>query len=118
MIIPSAIVFVSNNIVDQIRDTLIKQLYITDVMDGYNYDQAIIANPNYPQLVKYNNRRLMVVRSFAELQNRETADVVLFVSHGNVSIEQNKFGPPDLTYRIAEVHWGKLCVFPIPINCC
>ena len=108
MSLPSGIIFVNNNIVEQIRDTLIKQLFITSVMDGYVYDAIIQNDPLYPTFVHNNNQRIMVIRSFRELESRETADVVIHVKQGMAAVEKNNFGPPGLTSRVAELYWGEV----------
>lgn len=111
MAIPAAIVFVNDDLTANIRTNLEKQLYITDTMDGYTYDGYVTAFPEWPDVARLQNKRVMVVRPFTELQNRNDADVVIFVTHGDAAIEQNKFGPPGATYRVAELHWGKLLIF-------
>lgn len=121
MILPGAIIFINNDLTDSIKDCLNKQLFITSEFDGYTYDEIINNNPDYPNRVKNSNQRIMVIRSFTEKDNRETADVVVFVTHGIASIERNKFGPPGKTYRVAELTWGKLCIFDPSVNftkCC
>lgn len=112
--IPTGIVFVNNDLTESVRNALVKQLYISEIMDGYVFDQTILSNPNYPTEVANNNGRVMVVRSFKEMNNRELADVVIFVTHGTANIEKNKFGPPGPSYRVAELTWQKLCVYGLP----
>jgi len=109
--LPGAIVFVSNNVTDQVRDTIIKQLFITTTLDGYSYDSLVESDSSYPQTMRNHLERVMVIRSLDELANRETADVVLHIKHGMAAVEKNKFGPPGNTYRIAELYWGKLEVY-------
>lgn len=111
MSLPAGIIFVNNNIVEQIRDTLIKQLFITSFMDGYVYDAIIQNDPLYPTFVHNSNQRIMVIRSFRELESRETADVVIHIKQGMAAIEKNNFGPPGLTSRVAELYWGKLRIY-------
>jgi hypothetical protein len=114
MSLPSGIVFVSNDhLPDQIRDTIITQLYITSTLDGYEYDDIINNNPDFPRQVKNTNQRIMVIRSFTELESRDTADVAILVTNGMAFIENNKFGPPGYTYRIPELTWGKLFVYAL-----
>jgi len=117
--IPTGIVFVNNDLTQSTQDALVKQLYITDIYDGYSYDNIIASDSSFPTFVHNNNRRVMVIRSFREEQNRETADVVIFVTSGTATILKNKFGPPNTTYRVAELTWQKLCVFDLSIyKCC
>jgi hypothetical protein len=116
--IPAAIVFISNNLSDQVRDTIANQLYITDIMSGPEYDAYIALDPLFPDTIHNSQKRLMVIRELGTYTNRETADVVLFYSHGNVAVEENKFGPPGCTWRANNIHWGKLAVYPIPTTNC
>jgi len=113
--IPAAIIFVNDDLTVNTRTTLQKQLFITDTMDGYTYDGYVSLYPEWPAIARLQNRRVMVVRPFSELQNRTDADVVIFVTHATAAIEKNKYGPPGATYRVAELHWGKLCVFDLSI---
>jgi hypothetical protein len=116
--IPAAIVFISDNLTDQVRDTIATQLYITTIMSGPEYDAYVALDPLYPDTIHNSQQRIMVIRELSTYTNRETADVVLFFAHGNVSVEENKFGPPGCTWRASEVHWGKLAIYGIPsANC-
>jgi len=100
---PAAIIFVNNDLTDNVRDMLVRQLHIDEVIDGYVFDDRVTADPNYPQSIKANDLRLMVVRSFRELENRTLADVVIFVAHGLAAIEENKFGPRAQTYPVVDL---------------
>lgn len=111
--LPSGIVFINTDIVDQVRDTIAKQLFITEIFDGYGYDGYIELHPEYPTFVKNNNRRVMVIRPFNDYTNRETADVAIFFSHGNVVVQKNNFGPPTNSWTAADITWQKLCIFGI-----
>ena len=114
MAIPGGVIFINTDLVDQVRDTIAKQLYITNIMTGAEYDALIASDADYPTYASNNNIRLMVIRPLNDYTNRETAHVVLFFSHGVIAVEKNKFGPPNLRFRAAEIHWGKLCVYGIP----
>jgi hypothetical protein len=115
MALPGAILFTNDNIPDQVRDTLRKQLAITTLMDGATFDGYVELYPTWPTYVKNKLERVMVMRSFRELDNRTLADVVIYVNNGMAAIETNKFGPPGLTYRVAELYWGKLMVYEPPL---
>lgn len=104
--IPSGIIIVNNDLTDNIKYNLEKQLFITDIYDGYNFD--LVADGYFKQYVKNNNRRVLVIRSLIETNNRDLADLVLFVSNGMVTVEKNNFGPPGKIFRIAEIYWQKL----------
>lgn len=108
---PAGVVFVNNDLTDNVKAYLIKQLFITEVIDGYVFDDRLAANSNYVADLKLQNQRLMVVRPFTEEDNRTAADVVIFVSHGLASILQNNFGPPGLTHPVLRLTWNQLCIY-------
>ncbi|HVI40592.1 MAG TPA: hypothetical protein VM577_08030 [Anaerovoracaceae bacterium] len=108
---PPAIVFVNHDLTDDVKNMLVRQLHINEVMDGYVFDDRVAANPGYADLVHHSNLRIMVVRSFFEMQNRNLADLVLFVKAGLASAEVNKFGPPGDTFQVVNIHWGQFALF-------
>lgn len=108
---PSAIIFINNDLVPQVKQYIITQLHINEAIDGYVFDDRVAANPNYPTLIKSLNLRLMVIRPFNDYTNRELADVAVFAKNGMLSVEKNNFGPPIRQMKIADVYWGKFCIF-------
>lgn len=109
---PPAIIFVNNDLSNQVKNMLITQLKIDQVFDGYTFDQTVAADPSWVTNIKnIHEQRILVIRPLYEMTNRELADVVGFVSHGLISIEYNKFGPPGITYPVSKIHWGQLCIF-------
>lgn len=110
-LIPGAIIFVNDDLNDQVKEHLIKQLHINAVFDGYVFDQIIEADELYPQKIRQLQRRVMVIRSMQELENREIPDVVIFFKHGLASVLKNNFGPPGITVPALKIHWTQLCVF-------
>ena len=107
---PPAIIIVNNDLTEQVQGVLVRQLRIDQVMDGYTFDQTIAADPNWPNDIRaIHNQRIMVIRDLRELDNREHADIVAFVSHGLISTEKNKFGPPLTHFQVRKIHWGQLC---------
>jgi len=108
---PAAVVFVNDDLTDNVQSLLVTQLHITEVIDGYVFDDRLAADPNYVDVVKQLNLRIMVVRPFTELESRTDADVAIFVSHGLAAILQNNFGPPGQTHPVVNLTWGKLSVF-------
>lgn len=108
---PSGIVFVNNDLTDNVRAHLVKQLHINEVLDGYVFDDRVASDPEYLNRIRQFQLRVMVVRSFEELENRQLADVVIFVSHGLAAILENNFGPHGQTYAVLDLTWPQLCVF-------
>jgi len=108
--VPPAIIIMNNDLVPDVVSWIVRQLQITETIDGATFDARIAANPDYPDVVHALNERLLVIRNFRELDNRQAADVVVFVKNGMAAIEQNKFGPPGQTYRLRDLHWGQMYV--------
>ena len=108
---PAGVVFVNADLTPSVQNALVRQLHISEVIDGYEFDDRVTADPNYTDIIKQFNLRIMVVRSFEELENRSLADVVIFVTHGLASVLENKFGPPGITSAVSRLTWGKLCIF-------
>lgn len=106
--LPSAIIFVNDVLYSDgyysTKGELMTQLYITEAMDGYEFDARVAADPNYPNIVHFTGKRILVLRNFSDLTNRDLADVAIFVKNGLAAIEQNKIGPPGLTYPVKDLY--------------
>lgn len=109
--VPPAIIFVNNDLVPQVQAHIEKQLHINQTFDGYAFDGYIANNPSYPSDIIKFNRRVLVIRSYEELNNRTISDVVVFVKAGLASVLKNKFGPPVDTFPVEKLYWGQLGVF-------
>ena len=108
---PAGVIFVNDDLTDNVKSHLIRQLFISETIDGYEFDDRIAANPEYINLIKQLDLRIMVVRPFTELENRTNADLAIFVSHGLAAVLDNNFGPPGLTIEVLNITWGNLCFF-------
>lgn len=112
--VPPAIIFVNNDLSESVRSTLIRQLQINEVLDGYVFDERVAADPAYPDTIRQLRLRVMVVRTFVDRATVATwtiPEVVIFVKNGLAAIERNNFGPPGLTLPVINLYWGALCVF-------
>jgi hypothetical protein len=112
--VPSAIIFVNNDLTDNTRNALVSQLFIDEVISGDVFDARVAADGYdgyYVRSIKSNNLRLMVVRSFREQTNRELADVVIFVKAALASVLKNNYGPPGTTHSVVSLYWGALNKF-------
>ncbi len=119
--VPPAIVIVNDNIATQTKAWLVRQLHINETLDGYTaLLDRLTANPDYANLVKQMNLRIMVfVESFQELippDLRTIADVAIYVKNGLASVQKNNFGPPASTHNIKNLHWSNLCVRDIQFD--
>lgn len=98
--LPPGIIFINEDLDDALKSKIKTQLYIHEIMTGTEFDTRVSVDPNYPKIIKLQNRRILVIRNFRDLSNRNLADVVIFVKAGLASIEKNNFGPPSLTLPV------------------
>jgi hypothetical protein len=119
MQLPSAIIFVNNEVTLSSLNTLAThtgiqinglapftptgsavagidlQLQITETIWFEEFNRRVAADPNYPKIVHLNHDRILVIlKDFQCITNRELADVVMFFKQGVVSVEKCKYGPP------------------------
>jgi len=111
IILPSAILFVNNDLTQNVLNKLKSQLFITDVLESDIFDGYVNDIPNFINDCKAKNKRVLVIRSFNDYTNRELADVAIFIKNGLASVEKNKYGPPGQTYKVLELYWGKFGIF-------
>jgi len=104
----AGIIFVNNDLTTNVQNALVRQLFITEVVSGSEFDERVALTPDYPLIIKQNNIRLLVVRSFYEQTNRNLADIVIFCKAGQAAVECNKFGPPGLSLPIDRLTWDEL----------
>ena len=109
--VPAAVIFVNKDLVDQVRQHIVTQLHISIAMTGTEFDQLVAADPLYVTKIKQLNMRVLVERPFTEFNNREQADVVIFVKNGLAAVESKKFGPPASTFAVINLNWGELGIF-------
>lgn len=108
LLAPAAIIFVNNDLTDNVKSAIQRQLFITETMTGAEFDARVEADPNYVQISHSTGSRLLVVRPFTELTNRTHADIVLFIKAGLASVLANKFGPPGKTYAVEHMYLSQL----------
>lgn len=110
-IYPAAVLVVNNDLTPNVREMLVTQLLIDEIMDGYVYDALAAADGYFNLENRKAGKRILIERSLDENFNRDEVDIVAFVSHGLIAIEKNKFGPHGFTWPIVNLTWGKLGVF-------
>lgn len=101
---PTGIIFINSNISEQVLDVVKRQLRIDYTYD-FNYFNESITNDGYFGL---NQRLLILVSDFENVENREKADVVLYVKMGLAYILKNNFGPTGLTVQVDRMYIHKL----------
>jgi len=102
------IIFVNADLTQNVEDAVIRQLEITEAIDGYEFDQRIIDDPNYPSIIHTTNINLLVIRSFYDTTNRALADIVIFISQGLAYVLSNKVGPPGQTFQVDRMRLERL----------
>lgn len=95
--IPSAIIFVNDDLTPGVQGPLQTQLYISEAITGAEFDARVSSDPEYPRIVHINGLRILVIRSFRHKHrhNFHLADVVIFIKAGLASVESNRCGPCD-----------------------
>lgn len=105
---PPSIIFVDSGISQGVLTVLERQLFSTETMTGTEFDQRLAADPNYPEIIKLNNLRIIVVRPFDDYTNRQIADFAVFIKYGLLTIEDLKNGPPAFTIPVDRIYLSKL----------
>lgn len=105
---PGAIIFVNNDLTDQVKGVMSSQLFLTEIITIDDFSNRLSQDPDYISLVHNLNLRLLVIYSEPNADLQSLADVVLFVKTGLASILYNKLGPPGQTYPVATLHLYQL----------
>lgn len=117
---PSAIIVANNDLTDNVKNMLVRQLSIDEVLDGYTFDSLVDGYTGYDgydgyisyiENVKKQNKRILVVRSYQDNFDRSLTDVNIFVKLGMAHVLHNKIGPHGITYRIVNLTWDKLRIY-------
>ena len=58
--LPSAIIFVNSDSSEAVRQYMFNQLHISEMMDGYEFDQRISIDPNYVNDIHLSNKRITI----------------------------------------------------------
>lgn len=77
-------------------------------MTGVEFDARVLADPTYPASIYAQLLRILVIRPYTDLINRNLADLVLFCSHGLVAVEKGKTGEPGITYPIDRCYLSQI----------
>jgi hypothetical protein len=105
---PSAVILVNADLTPNVQAAIQRQLYINDTITGTEFDLRIAADPNYVAVVHANGLRVLIVRDFTDVSNRDKFDIVLFAKAGLISVEINKFGAPGQTFSIDRCYLSQL----------
>lgn len=105
---PAAAILMNSDSSDNVQEVIQRQLLISEKINGEEFDLRVQNDPNYPDIVRNSGLRILVVRSFQELTNRDLFDVVIFVKYGLAAIEKNNFGPHGFTISVERMYLSKL----------
>ncbi len=102
--LPPAVIFLNSDINDAVKATLTTQLFLNEIITFNEFNHRILVEPFYKNIIQLNNLRILVILdSFLDQTNRNLADIVLFYSNGNVTVEKANIGPPGLTLPISRI---------------
>jgi len=110
-ILPAAIIVVNNDLVTSIQDKLSQQLHLNEIITGDEFDSRVSTDSAYPDSVRLDGQRILVIRPLDMVFDRTLVDVIIFIKNGLASVLTNKFGPPGATYPVCRLYWGQLCIF-------
>lgn len=102
---PGAIIFCNANISESSLSLIKLQLFVNQTI---SLDQFILDSSNYISLSKLNQRILVLIDDFENTELRETADVLIYIKMGLVTILKNNFGPCGISLDINKVYIHKL----------
>jgi hypothetical protein len=102
-----AIVFVNEDISEQVLSALQTQLFITETI---SLSELLIRNTgNYIRDYKLANKRMLVVCDFwSPREHFELADVAIFIKAGLAYIEKDNFGPTEKTYNVRDLQLAQI----------
>ncbi len=108
--IPGAIILVNNDLTDSIQETLVRQLFIDEVYDGYEFESVIDGYGDYNGEVRRRGIRVMVIVDFSTLPLtfRAIADIAIFVKAGLANVMTNKIGPHGASFPLVRISWDQL----------
>lgn len=102
------IIFCNSDLTPGVEGPLQRQLQISDTIDGYEFAQRLLKDPNYLTEVHLQGIRLLVIQSAFDLTNHNLADIVIFIKAGLAYIESNKYGPPGQTFVVDRMRLEQL----------
>ena len=99
----SGIIQCNPDLTGQVLQRLVQQLDISEVIDGYQFQQRIDRQPLYSLIIHQNSIRLLVLQSYYDHANRDVMDIMLFLKSGLASVQPRctKYCAPCPTLRPA-----------------
>lgn len=105
---PPAIIFINNDLSEQVQGVLIRQLLINQILTGEEFDSFVDEDSYYAENCKKAGLRIMVVRNLQEQENRNLADIVIFAKNGLGYILKNNYGPPGTALPLDKIYLSNL----------
>lgn len=113
MNLPGAIIFANSHLNDILRNKLVSQLQLNEILSLQEFNERVSIDPNYPQIIHNTFQRILILlTNFQDQTNRDLADVVLFLKQGQAYIELNKVGPYGLSLTYDNLQINKLLLYP------
>lgn len=87
---PGAIIFINNDTSDQVKNYIKSQLFVSEIISSETYDSRVSNSFLYPYITRGANLRIIVTQAdLSIINNRESADAILFVKEGIATIYNN-----------------------------
>jgi hypothetical protein len=87
---PGAIIFINNDTSDQVKEYIKSQLFVSEIITSSVYDTRVSNSFLYPYVVRGANKRIIVTQNdLSNINNKVTADAILFVKNGIATIYNN-----------------------------
>ena len=103
MSFPGGVIFVNSDISSQVLEVLKRQLFIGETIDYGVLNSNVENDGYYLDKLKLNSERVLCIIDFTQ-DNRDNADVVIYIKHGLAYIEKNNFGPPGLALPVDKLY--------------
>ena len=108
MILPSAIIFVNDDLTNNVRNKLKTQLFLTHTFTNNQFIDLIDKKPEFIDEVKTKNFRVLVEQNLHDIQNIEYADFLIFVRHGLVSVLDLQTKNIKGIYPVVNITWAQI----------
>jgi hypothetical protein len=105
---PPFVMFVNNDLSDQVKSVFVRQFYLSEIMTGAQFDGYVASIDGYVQTLYIDGYRVMVERDLSDHTNRQLANITVFYKNGLLSVLKDGYGPPTLELPLDRVSFTNL----------
>jgi hypothetical protein len=109
---PPCLIFVNSNISEASKAKLISQLFMDEVISYSEYLSRKAIAPEYAGVLHSLGGKVMVLKDMSDQQDNDEADIVLYVAHGLVCVQQSFVGPCGANWRLDSINPNSLFYRP------